>query len=130
MPANDTEDRRADGAVDARHDDSPSLEQLSSFQRDVLVVLEDIDDPRLSGVELKRELASYYDDEITLASLYQNLRDLVDRGFVETRPIDGRTNAYRVSRAGHDWLVAYRDWMSRCLGDEDDRSESDSSPSR
>lgn len=125
MTTNDTEDTKSNAVNVAHLDDSPSLERLTGFQRDVLAVIVNLSQQQLNGVTIKQELTVHYDEEINQARLYQNLRDLIDKGYVKTRPIDGRTKAYQVSQAGHDWLDTYQEWIAVCL-----RTGDDASPSR
>ncbi|MFP4174196.1 MAG: PadR family transcriptional regulator [Halobacteriales archaeon] len=67
------------------------MQDLTEFQKNILNVL--VGNP-MCGVEVKRELDEYYDDEINHGRLYPNLDKLADRGYVEKRALDERKNEY------------------------------------
>lgn len=94
------------------------LAELTGFQRDVLFVVINLGGTNPNGVHVKRELREAYGNEINHGRLYQNLRELVDEGFVEKRPVDGRTNAYRASAAAREYLEAHAAWSQWCLLDD------------
>lgn len=73
--------------------------ELTAFQKNILTVL--AEQPRY-GLAIKRELESYYDDEVNHGRLYPNLDDLVEDGFVEKSALDKRTNEYGLTEAGHE----------------------------
>ena len=121
MSVNDTTTERDESAHDAATDPQPMLE-LTQFQRDALFVVARLDGTNPSGVRVKTELREAYSGEINHGRLYQNLRELVDEEFIEKRPVDGRTNAYRVSPSARKRLEAHAAWEQRCLldGNESD----------
>lgn len=57
------------------------------------------------GLGVKRELELFYGEEINHGRLYTNLDDLVERGLVEKRARDDRTNEYSLTRKGRRELV-------------------------
>ncbi|MFC4990396.1 MULTISPECIES: PadR family transcriptional regulator [Saliphagus] len=91
------------------------LAPLTGFKRDQLFVIRMLADQNPHGIVIKGALDEHYDDEINQGRFYQNLGDLVEDGYVEKHPIDGRTNAYLVSPAGADRLEAHHQWERRCL---------------
>lgn len=101
-------------------DEPRPLAKLTGFQRDVLFVVVNLDGSNPNGVEIKHELREAYNNEINHGRLYQNLRELVDEGLIEKRPIDGRTNAYRTSAAAQEYLEAHAAWSQWCLLDDPD----------
>jgi DNA-binding PadR family transcriptional regulator len=115
--ANDTDEPAPD-----LPDEPQPLATLTGFQRDVLFVVVSLDGTNPNGVEIKRELRAAYDEEINHGRLYQNLRELVDEGLVEKRPVDGRTNAYRASAAARECLEAHTAWSEWCLLDAPDEA--------
>jgi hypothetical protein len=89
--------------------------ELTGFQRDLVVVLARLAGTRPDGVTVRRTLDDVRGASITDARLYQNLRDLHDVGVVAKRPIDGRTNAYRLTDEATWGMWAYVDWAESCL---------------
>jgi PadR family transcriptional regulator PadR len=84
------------------------MHDLTGFQRDILYVIADFEEPH--GLALKDELEDYYEQEINHGRLYPNLDDLVDKGLVEKGELDERTNSYTLTQRGHRELTARRDW--------------------
>jgi DNA-binding PadR family transcriptional regulator len=99
--------------------------ELTGFQRDLLVVLEYLKDERAPGVTIRNKLGRYHENEVNHGRLYQNLSELVDEGYVEKRPLDGRTNTYRLSETGRKWLLVYFEWIVRCIHDDDNTGQSE-----
>lgn len=118
MSVNDTTNERDESVHDAGDGLRP-LSGLTRFQRDVLFVVARLDGTNPSGVRIKTELREVYGGEINHGRLYQNLGELVEEGFIEKRPIDGRTNAYRVSPLARKRLQAHAAWEQECLLGED-----------
>lgn len=81
---------------------------LTGFQRDLLYVVEGLDDPH--GLALKEELEQYYEKDVHHGRLYPNLDTLVEKGLVEKAPLDRRTNVYALTARGRRELEARRDW--------------------
>ena len=79
---------------------------LTAFQQAILVVL--AESPRY-GLAIKRELESYYGEEVNHGRLYPNLDDLVSMDLVEKSQLDKRTNEYRLSDRG---LAAVEDLLA------------------
>ena len=100
-------------------DEPQPLAELTGFQRDILFVLIDLDGTNPNGTCIKTNLREIYGEEINHGRLYQNLRTLVDEELVEKRPVDGRTNAYRVSVAARECLEAHAAWSQWCLMEAD-----------
>ncbi|ADJ16594.1 PadR family transcriptional regulator [Halalkalicoccus jeotgali] len=89
------------------------MHDLTGFQRDLLYVINGLDDPH--GLALKAELESYYETEVHHGRLYPNLDTLVDKGLVEKSSMDRRTNLYKLSARGHRELDARREWEQQYL---------------
>ena len=96
------------------------LSELTGFQRDVLFVLARLSGTNPNGVAVKKELRRCYDGAINHGRLYQNLRELVDEGLVEKRPVDGRTNAYRLSRSARECIETHTVWETDCIAEMTD----------
>jgi len=90
------------------------MHDLTGFQRDLLYVITDLDEPK--GLAIKDQLEEYYGTEINHGRLYPNLDSLVDKGLVEKGQIDDRTNSYTLTGRGKREIEARRAW-------EDDRLE-------
>lgn len=88
---------------------------LTGFQRDVLYVINGLDNP--SGLRIKDELEEYYENEIHHGRLYPNLDTLVDKGLVDKGEIDKRTNYYKVTQRGSREIEARKDWEATYLDD-------------
>ncbi|MFB6112981.1 MAG: PadR family transcriptional regulator [Halodesulfurarchaeum sp.] len=84
------------------------MDDLTGFQRDLLIVIAGLDEP--NGLEIKDEIEEYYESTINHGRLYPNLDALVEGGLVEKRQQDERTNAYRLSDDGWETLESRREW--------------------
>ncbi|MFC3478943.1 PadR family transcriptional regulator [Halobacterium litoreum] len=91
------------------------MDDLTGFQRDLLVVAAGLDEP--NGLDIKSELESYYTSEINHGRLYPNLDTLVDKGLVEKGQQDERTNQYVVTDRGEREIRARRDWEDDYVAD-------------
>jgi DNA-binding HxlR family transcriptional regulator len=100
-------------------DEPQPLAELTGFQRDILFVLIDLEGTNPNGTCIKTNLREVYGEEINHGRLYQNLRTLVDEELVEKRPVDGRTNAYRVSVVARECLESHAAWSQWCLMEAD-----------
>ncbi len=105
---------------EGRRVDVAAARELTAFQKNILRVL--AEQPRY-GLAVKRELESYYDNEVNHGRLYPNLDDLVTAGFVDKRALDKRTNEYGLTETG---LEAVRDdlrWSLEHFLTDDERAE-------
>jgi PadR family transcriptional regulator PadR len=84
------------------------MHDLTGFQRDLLYVIDGLDDPH--GLAIKARLESYYENEIHHGRLYPNLDELVEKGLVEKGKKDQRTNIYTLTRRGRREIEARREW--------------------
>lgn len=103
----DTDDGQrlvADGGVDT----AVWYDELNAFQRDVLRGIRAIEQrpEDQSGLNIKRELETWYNAEINHGRLYPNLDILADKGLVEKSKLDNRTNKYELSDEGRRLLEA------------------------
>jgi len=94
------------------------MHDLTGFQRDLLYTISGLEDPH--GLALKDELEEYYESEVHHGRLYPNLDTLVDKGLVEKRKQDERTNIYTITRRGRRELQARRDWERQYVDLEDE----------
>ncbi|MFC7020044.1 MULTISPECIES: PadR family transcriptional regulator [Haloarcula] len=99
-------------------DASPGIaKDLTAFQQNILVIL--AEEPRY-GLAIKRELESYYDDEVNHGRLYPNLDDLVEMGLVEKSELDKRTNQYALTEDGKEAVLDQLGWeFSKFVTDGD-----------
>lgn len=81
---------------------------LTGFQRDLLYVIEGLDEPH--GLAVKDELENYYQKDIHHGRLYPNLDTLVDKGLVDKGERDKRTNFYTLTRRGSRDIEARTEW--------------------
>jgi PadR family transcriptional regulator PadR len=84
------------------------MHDLTGFQRDLLYVIDGLDDPH--GLAIKASLENYYETEIHHGRLYPNLDELVEKGLVEKGKKDQRTNIYTLTRRGRREIEARREW--------------------
>jgi PadR family transcriptional regulator, regulatory protein PadR len=84
------------------------MDDLTGFQRDLLYVINGLDEPH--GLGIKDELENYYATEVHHGRLYPNLDALVHKGFVSKEELDRRTNTYRLTERGERELEARREW--------------------
>jgi DNA-binding PadR family transcriptional regulator len=82
--------------------------ELTAFQLKILFVL--AEEPRY-GLAVKRELQTYYDEEVNHGRLYPNLNELIGLGLVEKNELDKRTNEYSLTDDGFQTLYGELDWM-------------------
>jgi DNA-binding PadR family transcriptional regulator len=94
--------------------------ELTAFQRNILTIL--AEEPRY-GLAIKRELETYYDDDVNHGRLYPNLDDLVDLGLVEKSELDKRTNQYALTDEGYQALLDQLAWSFDKLIIDDDRAD-------
>jgi len=87
------------------------MDDLTGFQRDLLVVTAGMDEP--NGLDIKDELEDYYESPINHGRLYPNLDTLVDKGLVEKGQRDERTNIYQLTDRGQRELEARRSWENQ-----------------
>ena len=91
------------------------MDDLTGFQRDLLVVAAGLDEP--NGLDIKDDLESYYTGDINHGRLYPNLDTLVEKGLLEKAKADERTNRYLLTDRGHRELRSRRDWEDRFVAD-------------
>ena len=82
---------------------------LSAFQRDILLVLQRLEnsDEDSYGLAIKRHLEDRYDSEVNHGRLYPNLDELIEMALVERGQIDKRTNRYTLTDAGRGLLRSH-----------------------
>lgn len=129
MVTNECNDLDSDGVEGTELKKPQPPIELTGFQRNLLVVLEQLKDERAPGVAIKNKLGQYHENEVNHGRLYQNLSDLVNDGYVEKRPLDGRTNTYRLSETGREWLLVYSEWITKCIHDADTGQTEDTNTS-
>jgi len=81
---------------------------LTSFQRDLLYVIVELDSPH--GLAIKDEMEEYYEIEIHHGRLYPNLDTLVDKGLINKSQKDRRTNAYNLTNRGTREIEERMSW--------------------
>lgn len=90
--------------------------ELSKFQEVTLLILSE---EARYGLAIKRELETYYDDDVNHGRLYPNLDALVELGLVEKSELDRRTNEYAITDTGRDVLLAQIEWAASKLDEID-----------
>lgn len=98
-------------------DGSAIPRDLTAFQRNILIIL--AEEP-MYGLAVKRELETYYDDEVNHGRLYPNLDELVEMGLIEKSELDKRTNQYELTDAGFETVLDQIQWtLSKVMIDEE-----------
>lgn len=91
---------------------------LSAFQKATLAAAAGIerngDIPY--GLAIKRDLETYYGEEVNHGTQYPNLDELVKQGLLEKSDVDKRTNRYEITEEGRRVLEADLNWQARRLG--------------
>lgn len=85
-----------------------SYRQLTAFQRDLLVVISQLEtrsEDAPYGLGIKHEIEDYYGTNVNHGRLYPNLDTLVEEGLVEKGKHDERTNSYQLTVAGKSALM-------------------------
>jgi PadR family transcriptional regulator PadR len=96
------------------------MDDLTGFQRDLLYVVAGLEEPH--GLAVKDELEEYYEKDVHHGRLYPNLDTLVEKGLLEKRAKDLRTNAYSLTGRAKREIGARREWESSYLEDGTCRS--------
>jgi DNA-binding PadR family transcriptional regulator len=96
------------------------MHDLSSFQRDLLVVVAGLNDP--IGTDIREELEAYYPEQVTAGRVYPQLTELVEKQLITKEQLDGRTNIYQISRRGIRELQDRREWVDSYIGPFDELS--------
>jgi len=89
------------------------MDHITGFQRDLLYVIAGLDKPH--GLAIKKEIETYYEQEIHHGRLYPNLDTLVEEGLIEKGQIDRRTNSYDLTPEGVEEIKARQDWEDSYL---------------
>lgn len=79
------------------------MKGLTAFQRDTLRLIAGMEETPI-GLDIKRALEDYYDEDVNHGRLYPNLDTLVEAGLITKEEVDGRTNSYELSEQGYDSL--------------------------
>jgi len=96
------------------------MHDLSSFQRDLLVVVAGLDNP--IGKDIHEELEAYYPERVTAGRVYPQLTELVEKQLITKEELDGRTNIYQISRRGIRELQDRREWVNSYIAPFDELS--------
>ena len=109
-------DSTTESRVDLSKFDVPK--DLSGFQRDLLCVLRTLDTP--IGLEVDDAMEALYRKEINHGRLYPNLDDLAEKGLIDKRQKDKRTNEYVITRRGEYVLDEYRRFVDGTVTEDVD----------
>lgn len=82
---------------------------MTAFQRDLLFIIYNQQAPH--GLEIKRLLEQYYQNEVNHGRLYPNLDELTDRGLVSKGKYDDRTNKYELTKDGKELVQTRIEWQ-------------------
>lgn len=83
---------------------------LTAFQRDILHIINGMDEPH--GLAVKEKLEEYYENEINHGRLYPNLDTLVEKGLLSKGTIDKRTNSYTITSRSENELEQRMEWIN------------------
>jgi len=94
------------------------MENLTGFQRDLMYVILDNDQP--SGQEIRRNMEEYYDSSnVNHGRLYPNLDTLVEEDIIVKGAKDQRTNYYDMTEKGESFIQDRRAWEDRKISSSD-----------
>ncbi len=79
---------------------------IGGLQIELLCFIADKYEPDVSA--LQDEYEHWHDTSIAYQSVYQALERLDDLGYVEKKPIDGRSNCYMLTTKGAELLNTHR----------------------
>lgn len=99
------------------------MHDLTGFQRDLLLVIAGLDEPK--GLDVSEEVEEYYGSEIRHGRLYPNLDTLVEKGLVEKGQHDLRTNKYDLTDRGKREIEARLSWELSYIPDRIKAESSD-----
>lgn len=88
---------------------------LTAFQTQILIALAEAGADGEYGLAIKRDLEAVYGSEVNHGRLYPNLDELAERGLLEKREIDKRTNGYQLTSEGVRVLETRLDRLSRAI---------------
>lgn len=91
-------------AVEPNRSEETEYHRLTGFQQDALIVTAGMGQP--SGLEIKRELDQYYNEDIYHGRIYPNLDELVMKDLLRKGEKNGRTNWYQTTDRGKAVLAA------------------------
>lgn len=99
----------------------PNFDELNRFQWDILFIIEQAESngSTLHGLGIKGALEETYEDtEVYHGRLYPSLDTLVEEGLIEKAQRDERTNIYRLTDIGEDWVGARREFVTNLFEDQ------------
>lgn len=114
--------------------DLHAVSGLTGFQRDALLVVADLAGTEPSGSHVQSRFQECLRRDVSHGSLYRNLRELHDEGYIAKVPLDGRTYSYRLTDVARTRLVSYLAWGIECLDHDrrirrdDDAATNDGTP--
>jgi len=88
---------------------------LTGFQRDLIYTISGTEEPY--GLDIKEALQQYRNEEVNHGRLYPNLDTLVEKGYVEKRAKDRRTNLYTLTESARTAVDERRIWEDSQLAD-------------
>ena len=89
------------------------MNNLTSFQRDLLYIVFGLDGP--NGQAIKDELENYYEEKISDGRLYPNLDTLVEKELINKGQHDRLTNKYTTTHRGNREIEARVKWKTQYI---------------
>lgn len=84
------------------------MQTLTALQRDTLFAIAGHESP--NGREIERDLERTQEREFVSGHIYAVFEELVDAGFVEKSPRNGRSNDYALTDRGRSWVDRRYRW--------------------
>lgn len=85
------------------------MDDMTRFQIDLLVAIRRLGSPK--GTKIKQLLEQQFGPEVHHSRIYPNLGLLTDRGLIEKRSRDARTNEHELTDTGERVLDERREWL-------------------
>ena len=86
------------------------MNTLSALQRDSLYI---IAGEEKYGLAIKSAIEEYYETDLSYATFYPKLAELVEHGLIEAKPRDSRVRSYTLTQRGRDFLKERQKWENQ-----------------
>lgn len=95
---------------------SQTIRHLTAFQRDLLYIICDLDNPY--GLGIKSRVEEYYEEEVNTGRVYQNLNKLAEDDLLEKSEVNKRTKSYNLTDEAIEAMQRRHRWQGRQIDTE------------